>query len=86
MIDETEIEEFEDVLKLFKFDKKVEIPLKIISDERKFFNFILPKDKLFCIIKPEDYKIEEIVREIRKDTPFFIFNSEKLKDKIILLL
>lgn len=85
MIDETEIEEFGDILKIFKFEKKVGVPLRVINDERKFLNFILPKDNTFCIIKPRDYEIEKTVKEIRKDTPFFIFNSEKLKDKIILL-
>ena len=83
MIDENELDEFRFILK-FRFENRVEIPLGIIVDERKFFDFILPRDRLFCIIKPENYKIEDVIKEIRKDTPFFILDS-KLKDKIIVL-
>ncbi|BFH74820.1 hypothetical protein SJAV_27640 [Sulfurisphaera javensis] len=38
---------------------------------------------MFCIVKPLNYELENIVKEIRKDTPFFVFVSEKLVDKVI---
>ncbi|BFH74819.1 hypothetical protein SJAV_27630 [Sulfurisphaera javensis] len=37
MVDETEIQDFHDIIKLFKFSHEMIIPIKIIKDKRKFF-------------------------------------------------
>lgn len=85
IIDKKEIQDFYDIIKLFNFSHKVAVPIKIIEDKKKFFNFILPKRHMFCIISPLDYELESIVKEIRRDTPFLIFISEDLVDKVIIL-
>ncbi|QIW24464.1 DUF4898 domain-containing protein [Sulfolobus sp. S-194] len=84
MVELVDVNDVESLMKFFNFSKKLIIPIKIISDREKFFNYVLPRQEAFCIIRPKDYEIESVIKEIRKN-PFYIFISEKLKDELILL-
>ncbi|BFH74653.1 DUF4898 domain-containing protein [Sulfurisphaera javensis] len=79
-------EDIRSLVNILGFDKSMVIPLKIIKDPKKFFNFILPKDKPFALIVPTNYEIVKIVNEIRFNLTKYILISENLKDIAILLI